>query len=472
MTATHLPLPPSPPEARPGLARRLLRKAGVDRAVGYNLLYQVVSFVARPVSLFMTVAFLTIEEQGFQYTFASVLGLKVFFELGLGIVIVQFAGHEAGRLVPAGDGTLTGDPVAKARLGSLLRKQTFIYAALATSYAVTVLLLGWVFFSRSSAGAVVWQPAWAWTVVVMALYLPLYGVINVLIGCGQVAAMARLNVAVTAVQMAVNWAALAAGAGLLAAPAGLSAGLAVNVAGLLCFHRRLLADLWRTPPVAAVHWRREVWPLQWKISVSWLCTYVTTQVFNPLVFEFYGPAAAARVGLTLALAGMLQTLGWSWVGTRLPAFAGLVARRDFGRLDATFFRALAQATAVVLVGAVGMTAGVAVLGLAGSRYADRFLTPGWVAVAAAAAVGWHLIDCLASYFHCYKQDPFLVVKLACAAATIPTAYLLCRYAGSGPMLAGHLAVTVGVGLGVGLPLFLSRRRAWQSAAPATVGDVP
>src|SRR2546423_8183850 len=169
MPATHSRAAATPRAPPPGLARRLLRNAGVDRAVGYNLLYQAVTLGTRPISLMMMVAFLTRDEQGFQYTFISVLGLRVFFELGLGLVIIQFAGHEAGKLQPSADGTLTGDPTAKARLGSLVRMQSYVFAALALLYALSVLPLGWTFFSRSPNQAVAWQTAWVWTAAATAL---------------------------------------------------------------------------------------------------------------------------------------------------------------------------------------------------------------------------------------------------------------------------------------------------------------
>src|SRR5260221_689440 len=77
--------------------------------------------------------------------------------------------------------------------------------------------------------------------------LPLGGLGMVLLGCGRVVAMNRLNLLVTGVQLAVNWTALAAGAGLLAAPIGVTAGVVVNGCVVFVYHRRLLADLWRAP---------------------------------------------------------------------------------------------------------------------------------------------------------------------------------------------------------------------------------
>jgi len=54
--------------------------------------------LAGPVGLYLIATFLTKSEQGYYYTFGSVLGLTVFFELGLSYVIIQFTSHEMAGL--------------------------------------------------------------------------------------------------------------------------------------------------------------------------------------------------------------------------------------------------------------------------------------------------------------------------------------------------------------------------------------
>ncbi len=45
-----------------------------------------------------------------------------------------------------------------------------------------------------------------------------------------------------------------------------------------------------------ISWRREVWPFQWKIAVSWLCDYFIFQLFTPVLFAFRGPVEAGQDG--------------------------------------------------------------------------------------------------------------------------------------------------------------------------------
>jgi len=68
-------------------ARDFLRRFGVDRAIFYTLVNRGFSAFTGPVSLYLIARCLTREEQGYYFTFASILGLQIVFELGLGYVI-------------------------------------------------------------------------------------------------------------------------------------------------------------------------------------------------------------------------------------------------------------------------------------------------------------------------------------------------------------------------------------------------
>ena len=67
----------------------MLHLCGVDRPVAYVILGRGWSVLAGPITLYMIASFLTRDEQGYYYTFGSILGLQIFFELGLSYVILQ-----------------------------------------------------------------------------------------------------------------------------------------------------------------------------------------------------------------------------------------------------------------------------------------------------------------------------------------------------------------------------------------------
>src|SRR5476651_192970 len=87
----------------------LLRRLDIDRAVFFGLLTRVWAVGAGPVTAVAIAARFTPELQGFYYTFATILALRTFVELGLGTVIIQFASHEWSGLALDPSGGIAGD---------------------------------------------------------------------------------------------------------------------------------------------------------------------------------------------------------------------------------------------------------------------------------------------------------------------------------------------------------------------------
>ncbi len=78
----------------------LFNKLGVDRAIFYTSLARIIMAIAGVITIFFVARFLTDIEQGFYYTFGSVLAIQVFFELGFNGIITQ-RNFDPGTLVGA-----------------------------------------------------------------------------------------------------------------------------------------------------------------------------------------------------------------------------------------------------------------------------------------------------------------------------------------------------------------------------------
>ena len=121
------------------------------------------------------------EEQGFYYTFSSLLGLSVFFDLALGHTIGLFASHERAGLSWTKEGTLTGESRPLGRLASLMVAAARWYGVVALLVITVVVPVGLVFFGRQGAAAVQvqgWRLPWVWVGTVtafMCFFTPTWG---------------------------------------------------------------------------------------------------------------------------------------------------------------------------------------------------------------------------------------------------------------------------------------------------------
>ncbi|HEX8280205.1 MAG TPA: hypothetical protein VF551_02410, partial [Chthoniobacterales bacterium] len=425
------------------LIARARAVTGVDRAVFFTLVGRGWSVVAGPLTLFFVARFLSKEEQGFFYTFSSVVGLHVFFELGLAYVIMQAVSHEKAHLDWTPAGTLVGDANAKARLASILRLALKWYLGVGALVFTALTIAGLLFFEKYEppGSTIDWRLPWVALVIATGLGLmltPFYGVLE---GCGEIAKIARLGVYKAILGSVVVWGALYTNLRLYAAPA-----LTLISTGLvLCYllterRRRFFMDLFRTPiaPGGGVSWRYEILPFQWKISLSWLSGYFIFQLANPVMFRFHGAAEAGRLGMTMRIIDSITVLGAAWVSTKAAPFGSYVAKRDFAALDRVFWKASLQSVAVVTLGAVSFILLYYALAAYQAEFIHRLLGPLATCLLLANAIVSTVIFSQAMYLRAHKEEPFLINSVIGAIMVSAILYFLGRPFGALGISAGLL----------------------------------
>lgn len=458
----------------PGTITKLRRLAGIDRTVGLALLGRGWGAGAGIVTLGFLVHFLSAKEQGYYSTFGSFMALQVFFELGLSLVLMQFASHERAALEWTPQRTLEGDPIAKARLASLLRRGMFWYGLMSVAVMALIYPVGMVYFSHFGRGgaAVAWQGPWLFLSVAVSsglLFTPLWAVLE---GSGLVAEVVAAQLVGGIINSVMFWLMLLLHWGLYAAPLGGLASTVWVIGWLLVRQRGFLLDLWRAAQRdIEVNWRDEIWPFQWKIALSWLAGYFIAQTFSPLLFALYGPAAAGQMGVSLRVTGAIAAVALGWIVTKAAPFGSLVARRDWKQMDRMFFPCLWQSTTALVLGLASFW--LLRLGLHHfhNRLDARLLDPLPLALLMGGTVISHIAAAQAIYLRAHKQEPFLVPSLLGGLLISVSSLLLCRPFGATGMMAGYLAVSLVVGLGLGTAIFVRKRREWHADAP-DAPDVP
>lgn len=442
---------------------RFLNMFGIDRPIAYAILGRGWTIVAGPVSMYMIARFLTIQEQGYYFTFSSILGLQVFFELGLSGVIMQFASHEMASLNWAADGTLTGDPVAKSRLSSLFRSSLKWYSVVAALIVLIVLPVGVHFFKVAGHSTEVsWQLPWFWVVTVTAFGCLISPSLAVLQGCGLVPEVLFLQLSQQVAGNLFLWLALGCHWALFATPVTYTVALLLALYWLGTTKRHMLKDLYSFRHASiGLSWRNEVWPMQWKIALSWLSGYFIFQLFTPILFAYQGAEAAGQMGMSMAVTQAALGLGMTWVTTKAPLFGKLIAMKEYKALDKIFFRTLMQSLSLIFCGACFLLLAVEMLNHFGHPFASRLLSPTGFAFLVAAAIINHVVLSEAIYLRAHKSEPFLWISILNGIYMAVSGYFLGRYSGATAMAAGYLMGNLVIGLGAGTWIFQRRRRQWH-----------
>lgn len=436
----------------------------IDRAIVYALAGRGWGLFSGVVTLLLVVRFLTPDEQGYYYTFASLLAMQILFELGMSYVVMQFASHEMAYLSWTDKGIIEGDAQAKNRLRSLLLLMTKWYGAIAVMIVAVILPVGWIFFSVIHPQAVVnWQPAWIWLVLAAAtniFFLPLLALLE---GCGQITEVARLRMYQNITGSLAAWALLMSGGGLLAMPA-MNTGLAVTILIWLWRTKRIFfKDLFahETNEGIGISWKTEIWPFQWKIALSWLSGYFIFQLFTPVLFAYRGAIEAGQVGISFSIANALMSIAMAWMNTQAPKFGTLVSKQDYDILDKIFSITLSRSFAVMAVLAIALCLTNYYAHVENIQFASRILAPLPFALLMLATLLNYITYAQSTYLRAHKEDPFLLISLISAGLIAVLTLVFGKEYGAVGVMSGYLSVCTVIGFGWGSKIFLSKRHEWQ-----------
>jgi O-antigen/teichoic acid export membrane protein len=443
---------------------RIRMLLGLDRAVLFTVLARGWSSVAGLLTLLLVARFLSPDEQGYYYTFGSLAALQIVFELGFSFVIQQMASHERALLDISPDGLITGVEKAHARLASVLQKTVRWYTVAAVMLFLGLLSAGMYFFSTHSHPSypVSWHLPWVLVSFAASLTFQIDPIFAFLEGCGYVPEVARTRFWQAFTGTFLAWASLVTHHGLFA-PAMVILGQAVTGSACLWVHRYLLLGLWKHPAgIHRIEWFTEVWPFQWRIAVSWISGYFIFQLFNPVLFAYWGPVAAGQMGMSLSIGTAIMGIGIAWISTKSAPFGALVARKQYAELDRLFFRALRQSFIVCVSGCLAVFAVTIYLYADGLPFARRLLNPWQFSLLLLAIAVNHIVFAEAIYLRAHKQEKFLMVSVITAFLVALSTYCLGRAYGATGMMLGYLVVKTFVGLGLGTWTFGKYRRVWHA----------
>lgn len=452
------------------LLKKICAALGINRAIGYGVLSRVWAVSAGVVTLLLIAVRFSREQQGFYFTIGSLLALQIFFELGLTVVISQFASHEFSKTWWLPGGEIEGDTVAVGRIHSLLATSFKWFFAAALILTGVLIPLGLVFFSNGVEAAQLfdWRLPWILAVLGTAVNLLAIPFFAVIMGSGDMVAINSRQLLGSVTGSVLAWAVIGLGGGLYALPCvSFGAGL-VSWGYLIRNKPGLLAAAWRysfaadyrMKVTAPIDWRTEVWPMQWRIAISWMSGYFIFQLFTPVLFHYQGAVVAGQMGMTLSAANALLGVCITWMTVRNPEFGKLIAAKEWGSLDALFFQVLKQSILIAASGAA-LGGGAIFLLKEFTRLGERFLPLPQVLLLLAATVAVVTVNAYATYLRAHKKEPLLAQSVATAVLQGFATWFLGKEFSSFGVSIGYFIISVFISLPTVYWIWRHYRNAWH-----------
>ena len=445
------------------IVKYFAHKLGIDKAISYTLLTQIFGILRSLVVIILVTKFLTATEQGFSYTFGSILAIQVFFELGFSGIITQYAAYERANLTWQGN-ILEGDEMYQSRLNSLLHLTAKWFSVMTFLLFVTLLVGGFAFFYYFSPKYedVNWQLPWILMATTTALNLFVSPALAFYEGLGKVDRTAKLRFYSLFFTTVVFFIALCLNTKLYAFAFNSIAGLIVNIVWLFSpsiretfthvFHYEIRKY--------TISWREEIFPYQWKIALSWMSGYFLFQLFNPILFSTVGAKAAGQMGMTQAALGGIFALANSWFSTKVPLFSNLISLKKYTQLDNLFAKTIKQAL-IVMTGSLFVL--FVIIGLVNYlkyNIGGRFLEPLPFIILGLSSVILFTTGSLGVYLRCHKEEPFLILSLVSGSVNALLLYFTSKYFGITGMVCGYFVVML-ISLIGGYNIFINKKKVWH-----------
>jgi O-antigen/teichoic acid export membrane protein len=430
-----------------GTIKKIASKFGLDKAILFTSSSSILGAFGSVVSVILVVKYLTGVEQGFYYTFGSIVAIQIFFELGLNGIITQYVAHEVVHLQWQTDDVLEGESKYISRLSSLLHFSFKWYLFFASILIVSLIAIGYIYFKKYSTAndAVSWRAPWILLATGTGINLIISPIIAFLQGLGKVKEIAKVQLIQQIFKLSIVWGGLIIGAKLYVLGLASFIGVIIYTLSITFKYRKLLVNIWQTVIVERVHYREEIFPYQWKIAMSWISGYFVFQLFNPVLFATEGPVVAGQMGMTLAAVSGISSITLAWINTKVPTFSGLIAKKKYNELDTLFNNTLLQSfilNILLLLAMFAVVFGIRYfnISMGGKHLGDRFLPYLPMLFMMMSIVANHIIASWATYLRCHKKEPMMMLSIAMGILCTLSTIFLGKYFGVMGITVGYLSL--------------------------------
>ena len=332
------------------LSQLIAIKFQIDKIVFLGILGKVWTILAGPLTAIFITNYFTTSIQGYYYTFATLLSLQMFIELGLGNVIQLFSSHEWAKLELSETKKIIGDSNSFSRLVSIFNISFKWFLKGSVLISSILIIGGYFFFNTSKNYNVNWLYPWLSLSFLTGVNFLLSPFWSILEGCNQIKNLYTFRLVQIILINITTWLAIIFGAELWTASI-------VSIVSIFCslfFLRIKYYNFFKQIVMykysySVISWKKDMLPLQWRFAISWASGYLSFSLFTPILFKYHGPDVAGKFGLTWGIVIALTSLSSAWMNPRVPKFAILASQNKILQLNNLAFNTLKITTIVHII---------------------------------------------------------------------------------------------------------------------------
>ena len=254
-------------------------------------LYRITHTLLALMTLYFITQYLTLEEQGWYYTFLSFSALIYLFDFGLSIALVHVSSIEFAKLKWGTNGSIVGKNSKK--------YQEFIniaftkYLKIGALYFIIIFPFGLLYFNDSeTAKNYFWHIPWVIHVVLSVLSLLCLPYLSIIEGSGNIKEIYNLKIIQILIGSTLCCLLIYLKYPLLAPSMLLLSMFVITFLWLLFYRKNNLPKI--TNNLNHYSWKKNINSFTNKVGITFLGSYLFIQIYTPVLFYFEDPITAGK----------------------------------------------------------------------------------------------------------------------------------------------------------------------------------
>ena len=212
------------------------------------------------------------------------------------------------------------------------------------------------------------------------------------------------------------------------------------------------------------NWSKDIFPLQWRIALSWISGYFIFNLFVPVAFRYFGPVEAGKLGIGITILNAVNTLSLSWAIAKQPVLTSYVARGERQKLRSLSRLIMKQVVITNLALSTAVITGVFVASRFGYELVQRIASVDvliWIAI---GGVINNFIAAGAIYMRAHREEPMVMASVGGSVLTLAVIWMS-NGANIGRMMMLNMTIICLVGLPWFLFILYRFNQRYESANP-------
>lgn len=442
--------------------KKILLLLGIDKSIIFTVSGRLIQAIGGLLLIFLVSHFLSKEEQGYYYTFGSIIAIQIFFELGFTTIITQFVAHENAHIDWQENKSNLKSHKHVSRLSFLFKFCLKLFSILSVILFMTLYIFGNMFFSKFSHKNVSWEMPWLILSISTSLTLFTSPILSFFEGLGKIKEIAQIRLIQQIISLIVVIISFFFEKKLYSiAFSNLSCFVVILFFLISTNYKDRIIYFYTHISNFKINYFKEIFPYQWRIALSWISGYFIFQLFNPVLFATEGAVVAGKMGITLAVFNGISSISMSWVTTKITIFSNLIALNKRIELNLIFKKTLKQIITVNLILLILFYSFIWFLKANNFILAFRFLEMKHLILLGLVTFSNQIIFSLAFYLRCHKKEPFLLNSIVGSILTSFSTFYLGNKYGLNGVVYGYSFLTIIVGLPWAIIVFMKKSKEWN-----------